>query len=91
MKNLYYLFILSFLLISCEDDDSFLIDFFSNHSNSVWKTSDGWYLRINKDSSDEYHRNKCINFPVADGTYKDWDTTVIFNQKLIRNEKNFVS
>ena len=94
MKLNISIFLISLILFTgCGDNEDSLsndIDFFSNHSSSVWVTSSFWWLRINNDSSDEYHAGECVNFPVADGIYNDWEGYQ-FNQTIIRNEANFVS
>ena len=93
MKLNISIFLISLILFTgCGDNEDSLsndIDFFSNHSSSVWVTSSFWWLRINNDSSDEYHAGECVKFPVADGIYNDWEGYQ-FNQSIIRNEANFV-
>ena len=64
--------------------------FFSNHAGSIWYEPNGFWLRINNDSSDDYAAGKCVRFPVADGTYNNWFGDQ-FNQTILRNEANFVS
>tara|TARA_Y100000768_G_scaffold174168_1_gene130422 strand:- start:1059 stop:1502 length:444 start_codon:yes stop_codon:yes gene_type:complete len=94
MKLNISIFLISLILFTgCGDNEDSLsndIDFFSNHISSVWVTSSFWWLRINNDSSDEYHAGECVKFPVADGIYNDWEGYQ-FNQTIIRNEANFVS
>ena len=95
MKVKISIFLISLILFTgCGDEEDSLsndIDFFSNHAGSVWATSNNWWLRINDDSSDEYHNGKCVNFPAADGIYNSWEEGSQFNQTIIRNEANFVS
>ena len=95
MKVKISIFLISLILFTgCGDEEDSLsndIDFFSNHAGSVWATSNNWWLRINNDSSDEYHNGKCVNFPAADGIYNGWEEGSQFNQTIIRNEANFVS
>ena len=95
MKVKISIFLISLILfMGCGDDEDSLsndIDFFSNHAGSVWATSNNWWLRINNDSSDEYHNGKCVNFPAADGIYNGWEEGNRFNQTIIRNEANFIS
>ena len=87
------IFLISLILfVGCGDDEDSLsndIDFFSNHAGSIWYEG-GYWLRINNDSSDDYFDGKCINFPVADGTYNNYNG-IQFNQTIVRNEANFVS
>ena len=93
MKLNISIFLISLILFTgCGDDEDSLsndIDFFSNHAGSIWYT-DGFWLRINNDSSDDYFDGECINYPVADGTYNN-SAGFQFNQTIIRNEANFVS
>lgn len=95
MKIKISIFLISLILfIGCGDDEDSLsndIDFFSNHAGSVWATGNNWWLRINNDSSDDYYKGECMNFPAADGTYNGWGEGSRFNQTIIRNEANFVS
>ena len=95
MKVKISIFLISLILFTgCGDEEDSLsndIDFFSNHAGSVWATSNNWWLRINNDSSDEYHNGKCVNFPAADVIYNGWEEGNRFNQTIIRNEANFVS
>ena len=95
MKVKISIFLISLILFTgCGDEEDSLsndIDFFSNHAGSVWVTSNNWWLRINDDSSDEYHNGKCVNFTAADGIYNGWEEGNRFNQTIIRNEANFVS
>ena len=88
------IFLISLILfIGCGDDEDSLsndIDFFSNHAGSIWYEPNGFWLRINNDSSDDYFNEECIRFPVADGTYNNWFGDQ-FNQTILRNEANFVS
>ena len=82
------------LFIGCGDDEDYLsndIDFFSNHAGSIWYEPNGFWLRINNDSSDDYFNEKCVRFPVADGTYNNEFGDAQFNQTIVRNEANFVS
>ena len=88
MKLKLSIFLTSLILFTgCGDDEDSLSNntgFFSNHSGSVWVTSDLWWLRINNDSSDEYYDGKCVNFPTADGIYNDWEGHQI-NQTVIED------
>ena len=80
--------------MGCGDDEDSLsndIDFFSNHAGSIWYEPNGFWLRINNDSSDDYFNEKCVRFPVADGTYNNEFGDAQFNQTIVRNEANFVS
>ena len=80
--------------MGCGDDEDSLsndIDFFSNHAGSIWYEPNGFWLRINNDSSDDYFNEKCVRFPVADGTYNNEFGDAQFNQTIGRNEANFVS
>ena len=94
MNSKISIFLISLILfIGCGDDEDSLsndIDFFSNHAGSIWYESNGFWLRINNDSSDDYYDGECIRFPVADGTYNNWFGDQ-FNQTILRNEANFVS
>ena len=94
MNSKISIFLISLILfIGCGDDEDSLsndIDFFSNHAGSVWYEANGFWLRINNDSSDDYFNEECIRFPVADGTYNNWFGDQ-FNQTILRNEANFVS
>ena len=86
--------ILLILFMGCGDDEDSLsndIDFFSNHAGSIWYEPNGFWLRINNDSSDDYFNEKCVRFPVADGTYNNEFGDAQFNQTIVRNEANFVS
>ena len=93
MKLNISIFLISLILFTgCGDDEDSLsndIDFFSNHAGSIWYT-DGFWLRINNDSSDDYFDGECINYPVADGTYNN-SAGFQFNQTIVRNDANFVS
>ena len=80
--------------MGCGDDEDSLsndIDFFSIHAGSIWYEPNGFWLRINNDSSDDYFNEKCVRFPVADGTYNNEFGDAQFNQTIVRNEANFVS
>ena len=77
MNSKISIFLISLILfMGCGDDEDSLsndIDFFSNHAGSIWYSpNDGYWLRINNDSSDDYWDGKCVRFPVADGTYNNW-------------------
>ena len=89
------IFLISLILFTgCGDDEDSLsndIDFFSNHAGSIWYEPNGFWLRINNDSSDDYFNEKCVRFPVADGTYNNEFGDAQFNQTIVRNEANFVS
>ena len=96
MNSKISIFLISLILfMGCGDDEDSLsndIDFFSNHAGSIWYSpNDGYWLRINNDSSDDYWDGKCVRFPVADGTYNNWFGDAQFNQTIVRNEANFVS
>ena len=95
MKLHISIFLISLILfIGCGDDEDSLsndIDFFSNHAGSIWYEPNGFWLRINNDSSDDYFNEKCVRFPVADGTYNNEFGDAQFNQTIVRNEANFVS
>ena len=95
MNSKISIFLISLILfIGCGDDEDSLsndIDFFSNHAGSIWYEPNGFWLRINNDSSDDYFNEKCVRFPVADGTYNNEFGDAQFNQTIVRNEANFVS
>ena len=96
MNSKISIFLISLILfMGCGDDEDSLsndIDFFSNHAGSIWYEPNGFWLRINNDSSDDYYNGDsvCVRFPVADGTYNNWFGDQ-FNQTILRNEANFVS
>ena len=96
MNSKISIFLISLILfMGCGDDEDSLsndIDFFSNHAGSIWYEPNGFWLRINNDSSDDYYDGDsvCVRFPVADGTYNNWFGDQ-FNQTILRNEANFVS
>ena len=95
MNSKISIFLISLILfMGCGDDEDSLsndIDFFSNHAGSIWYEPNGFWLRINNDSSDDYFNEKCVRFPVADGTYNNEFGDAQFNQTIVRNEANFVS
>ena len=95
MNSKISIFLISLILfMGCGDDEDSLsndIDFFSNHAGSIWYEPNGFWLRINNDSSDDYFNEKCVWFPVADGTYNNEFGDAQFNQTIVRNEANFVS